>query len=225
MDLVADKETYLNMMGWRCVADLQMLGIPIHKPVAFEVMESADCWGECSSVVEGDATSYTVRVDRSLLDCAHEEGLRSTLYHELLHTIDACHGHDDLWLDYAAYVSRHLGVDIHVRDSMHDKGFGSGLTGKVVAVAPPKLTPARLRAANAGRAGKAGRAAKGSGLAAKGVASAATRGHAHPDRSDFRYLVQCATCGTVYGKNELTEAVLHPERLRCRCGGRVVRLR
>lgn len=198
MDLVADKQTYLNMVGWRCVADLQMLGIPIHKPDAFEVMDNPSCWGKCCGVTQGGKTTYTIQVDKSLLDCVHERGLRSTICHELLHTIDACHGHDDLWLGYAAYVSQRLDVDIRVTDSERDKGFGSGLTGKVVAVAPPRVTPTKL---------------------------AAARGQARPDRSDFRYLVQCASCGTVYGKNELTPAVLHPERLRCRCGGRIVRLR
>lgn len=43
--------------------------------------------------------------------------------------------------------------------------------------------------------------------------------------ADFPYLLQCEQCGKLIGRRKLTAVVRDPDRYRCRCGGRLKRIR
>lgn len=44
-----------------------------------------------------------------------------------------------------------------------------------------------------------------------------------PDTRPVRHLVVCQQCGRQFGRTRASALVLHPERYRCQCGGRLVR--
>lgn len=44
-----------------------------------------------------------------------------------------------------------------------------------------------------------------------------------PDQRPARYLVVCRSCGAEFPRARASALVLHPERYRCRCGGRLER--
>lgn len=46
-----------------------------------------------------------------------------------------------------------------------------------------------------------------------------------PGDGPARYLLVCARCGAEIGRSRRTAVVEHPERYRCRCGGRLERVR
>ena len=46
-----------------------------------------------------------------------------------------------------------------------------------------------------------------------------------PDEGPARYLLVCTRCGAEIGRSRRSAVVQHPERYRCRCGGRLERKR
>ena len=45
-----------------------------------------------------------------------------------------------------------------------------------------------------------------------------------PDVKPVRYILQCQQCGQEFRRAKASQLVQHPERYRCRCGGRLVRI-
>ena len=66
---------------------------------------------------------FAININVVLLDEKNDvEGLKNTIFHELLHTCPDCWNHGTKWKAYAAMVRRELGYNIQRTSSAEEKG-------------------------------------------------------------------------------------------------------
>lgn len=113
---------YLVAVATECMEHLDALGIQYGNVRDFTINTRAKSrWGQCAKRPDG----FYININEALCDGNHEDGLRATLFHELLHTCDGCMNHKSKWKDYADRVSKATGLKITRTDSAADKGFDS----------------------------------------------------------------------------------------------------
>lgn len=117
---MAGRQEYLESVAQQCIDDLEYLNIPYGHIYDFSINTRArKRWGQCKRTQNG----FTININERLLDGKHEEGLRNTIYHELLHTCPKSFNHGTKWKHYASIVRERLGYNIKRCDSEEEKGF------------------------------------------------------------------------------------------------------
>ena len=112
----------LDYYAIMCIRDLEIIGIELGKITKFTVNTRAKTrWGQC--VMYKDK-HYEININADLLrEEIPLDGLKSTIYHELLHTCKDCFNHGKQWSALAARVEKYYGVKVSRTDSAFDKGF------------------------------------------------------------------------------------------------------
>lgn len=114
----------LEMVAYECECELSYLRIPIGNIRGYTINRRATTrWGQCRKRPEG----YYININASLCDGKHDEGLRATLFHELIHTCPSCMNHGELWKHWATIVTEHTGLIVKRVDSCEDKGIDPNL--------------------------------------------------------------------------------------------------
>lgn len=112
----------LNAIANDCITELKNIGIePPH--ITFEVnTRAATRWGQCKKT----NGRYSISIASVLVDDkAPLNGLKSTIMHEVLHTMPNCMNHGNTWQDYADRVNKAYGYKVTRTDSYKDKGFAN----------------------------------------------------------------------------------------------------
>lgn len=114
-----DLQTYATI----CIAELWAIGIQPGKVTEFSVNKQAkNRWGQTCHKPDG---THTININYMLLDesvCESDFGLRNTLIHELLHTVDGCKGHKGKWEELANKVNANYGYGIKRCSTDEEKG-------------------------------------------------------------------------------------------------------
>ena len=115
---------YLNYVGRECETQLRSIDIPcgevmIYTPHSERRVE----WGECRNV---GSRKFIISINEVLLQKKYLNGLKSTLFHELLHTCPECYNHGSQWERYGVIVEKKLGISINQHDDYRDKGVSMG---------------------------------------------------------------------------------------------------
>ena len=114
----------LEQVAEECMYQLSYLRIPVGNVRGFTVNRRAiSRWGQCKQRPEG----YYINISSILCDGKHDDGLRSTIFHELIHTCPGCMNHGEKWKHWAAIVTEHTGLIIQRADSCEDKGVDRDL--------------------------------------------------------------------------------------------------
>lgn len=114
------EQARLNKTALECIKELDKLNIPYGFVNEFKINSRAKKrWGRASK--KGDI--YAIEISESLLDGEHNEGLKDTIFHELLHTCPNCMNHGSQWKQYAKKVNDTLGYNISRVSSAESKGF------------------------------------------------------------------------------------------------------
>ena len=104
----------------QCMNELDRIGIPYGNVIDVTINTRAKKrWGQCRKVPGG----FTININVVLLDEKNDvDGLRNTIFHELLHTCPDCWNHGTQWKAYAAMIHRELGYNIQRTSSAEEKG-------------------------------------------------------------------------------------------------------
>ena len=112
----------LDYYAIMCIRDLEVIGIELGKITKFSINTRAKKrWGQCVMFPD---KHYEININVNLLrEDIPLDGLKSTLYHELLHTCKNCFDHGKQWNAYAARVEQYYGIKVNRTESAYDKGF------------------------------------------------------------------------------------------------------
>lgn len=112
----------LNAIANDCITELKDIGIEPPR-ITFEVnSRAATRWGQCKKT----NGRYSISIASVLMDeKAPLNGLKSTIMHEVLHTMPNCFDHGTTWQRYADKVNKAYGYKVTRTDSYKDKGFTS----------------------------------------------------------------------------------------------------
>lgn len=104
----------------QCMNELDKIGVPYGNVIDVTINTRAKKrWGQCRKVPGG----FTININAVLLDEKNDvDGLKNTIFHELLHTCPGCWNHGTQWKVYAAIVFRKLGYNIKRTSSAAEKG-------------------------------------------------------------------------------------------------------
>ena len=104
----------------QCMNELDRIGIPYGNVIDVTINTRAKKrWGQCRKVPGG----FTININVVLLDEKNDvDGLRNTIFHELLRTCPDCWNHGTQWKAYAAMIRRELGYNIQRTSSAEEKG-------------------------------------------------------------------------------------------------------
>ena len=112
-------QDYLNQVAAECMATLDEIGIEYGDVRDFTINRRAcSRWGQCQRKPDG----FHININAILCDGKHDDGLRETLYHELLHTCRGCFNHGKEWKGLANVVKAHTGYMIMRANTNNDKG-------------------------------------------------------------------------------------------------------
>lgn len=110
-----------------CEEELDRVGIKYRTVRSWSVNTRAKCrWGQCKKLADG---TFEINIsERLLCDSADDISVKSTIIHELLHTIDGGFKHTGKWREAALKVnSVYPQYNIKRTDTAEEKGFGSAL--------------------------------------------------------------------------------------------------
>lgn len=104
-----------------CKNELDYLDIKYYNIQYVEVNTRAkNRWGQCRK--DNRNNTFSINLSNELLKTTDKD-IKDTLIHELLHTVDGCLNHGDMWKKYADKVNRAFGYNIKRRTSNEDKGL------------------------------------------------------------------------------------------------------
>lgn len=111
----------LNALANECISELLSIGIPIQTVKNWTVNTRAKSrWGLCRKVGEG---VYDISISAQLLDDNVDDmAVKTTIVHELLHTVPGGSGHTGKWKVFAEKVNRLLPYNIKRTTSYKEKG-------------------------------------------------------------------------------------------------------
>lgn len=113
MYCLAVGEKYQKLIK-ECVELLNKLNAPISKSVYFKLSSGYSRYGYCKRNVRAVNArernyEYTVAINKYLV---HDEDIKTTVIHELLHTIDDKLGHKGEWKKWATFVRNNTPYDV-----------------------------------------------------------------------------------------------------------------
>lgn len=98
-----------------CLDELADLGVPVSKSVYFRQGNGTRLWGCCylgKSTKRYSAYDYVVSINKNLFEA---KDIKTTVIHELLHTIDINCWHKGLWKKWADYITENSNYTITVK--------------------------------------------------------------------------------------------------------------
>jgi len=109
----------INRLFKECKDELTNLNVPYCNDSYITTCRRESAWGDCHKEDNG---SYRIRVSERLLT-TDEHSIKTTIIHELLHTVPGGHGHRGNWKRYAEYVSSNTNYNITRTTSSAEKGL------------------------------------------------------------------------------------------------------
>lgn len=104
-----NKAAYVEMMGRQCESDLRAIGIAISPVRSYSPnYRATNRAGACKLTRNentGWRTVFDINISDILCDGNHDLMLRSTLYHELVHTVNGCQNHGKLFQSICREIS------------------------------------------------------------------------------------------------------------------------
>lgn len=120
----------LNKVAKQCMEELASINIGDGFENVLEIKVNTRAkkrWGQCRRV----RGFYYININADLLDESTDlSGLKSTIIHELLHTLPGCLNHGATWNSYASKVNRELGYNIKRCSSDEEKGLSAEMIKK-----------------------------------------------------------------------------------------------
>jgi len=114
------KHEHLNEVAKECMEALEKIGIPYGNIVEFTVNTRAKRrWGQCVKKFDG----YHINITTRLCDGEHDEGLKNTIIHELLHTCPESMDHGKEWRRWSRIVNDRIGICIQPTNTSTEKGL------------------------------------------------------------------------------------------------------
>ena len=171
---------------------------------------------------QGKDGRYIIELSSKLYD-APELSCRQTLAHELIHTCDGCMNHGELFKKYADKMNRKYGYNIRRTNSAEEMGVeSSNENAKYIVVckkcgneirrtrqSPLTKNPSRYRCKCGGE------------LYLRGPSVQAVP---HQEKQ-AKYIIICTSCGTRFEREKMSSVVKATANYRCRCGGRLKRIK
>lgn len=116
----------LQAVANECMTEISTIGVPYGNVVEWKVNTRAQSrWGQCKRLTHN---RFSINISSRLLDERVDlVGLKNTIIHELLHTIEYSDGHRGAWAKWAGYVNRKLGYNIKRTSSADEKGVPTEL--------------------------------------------------------------------------------------------------
>ena len=123
-----DKNYYQRMISDSMLV-LDNLDIDYSKYIQWDTMKRNRTWGLCHN--HGNGT-YRIQITEKLIESHKDKAVMDTIIHELLHTVDGCHGHGGKWLSLANKVNANTEFNIKRLTSSEEKGIERVYKYKVV---------------------------------------------------------------------------------------------
>lgn len=111
----------LKKLIMECLSEEDALGIKYARNIKWSVSSSyIRKWGQCRKNPDGTCEITIAR--RLLEDAVSDETVKTTIHHELLHSIKECVGHGEKWKAYAEKLNKHYGYNIKRTADNEEKG-------------------------------------------------------------------------------------------------------
>ena len=124
---------YLLEVAEICKEELRVINIDFNESVEFKVNTRAKKrFGLCTYKNNLDCDFEIQITDRLLKNSSAIIGLKNTIIHELLHTVEGCMNHGKKWKSLADEVNRAYGYNIKRASSCAEKGIESEIVPKKV---------------------------------------------------------------------------------------------
>lgn len=115
-----------NLMTYaeECMEELDNLGIK-YRPARFKVLnKNVRRFGRCKKIYDDMFNEYEIEIRSVLLDEKNSiKGLKDTIIHELLHTVEGCMNHGKKWKKLASLVNEKYGYNVSRCNSYEEKGI------------------------------------------------------------------------------------------------------
>ena len=121
----------LMKLANECMKELDAIGIKYGNIVEWEINTRAKKrWGQCC---HKGGNNYSINISIRLLDDKVDDiATKTTILHELLHSVKECVGHGTEWKRYAYKVNKAYGYNIKRTTSYEEKGIERVVTPKMV---------------------------------------------------------------------------------------------
>ena len=115
----------LELLAKECMRELDTIGVEYGDIIQFKVNSRAKSrWGQCKKTEQG----YIIEISNDLLkDDVPNHATKSTLFHELAHSVDGCMNHGHKWLQIVDLINDCYGYNI-TTTSRSDEGDKKGAT-------------------------------------------------------------------------------------------------
>lgn len=112
----------LNNLFRECQVELDSLHIPYSPYIVIKPNYRAKHrWGQCKKLM---LDTYEINISADLLaDNVDDKATKTTIIHEMLHTVPGGNCHTGKWKQYANYVNSKLGYNITRTTSAAEKGL------------------------------------------------------------------------------------------------------
>ena len=106
-----------------CVELLKAIGIEgmDKKSYTVKIGRMTNSFGKCGHKV-GDLCNYTITISKYLVEGGSPEKLHNTIMHEVIHSVDGCHGHKGEWERVARMVNANYEYT-PIKRTGSDEGF------------------------------------------------------------------------------------------------------
>lgn len=111
----------LNEYVKECKNELDEIGIYYGTVLEYKINTRAKRkWGDCKRINDD---SFVISISEELLSKGTKRGIKQTIMHELLHTIDGCFNHQQKWKMIADYVNKKCNYDIQRTNTAEELGL------------------------------------------------------------------------------------------------------
>lgn len=112
----------LKKLVMECVREQGELGIKYSRNITWKVSTAyIRKWGQCRKKPDG---TYEITIaERLLRDSVDDDAIKDTIHHELLHSVEGCMNHGELWKRNAAKLNHGYGYSIKRTNDMDGKGI------------------------------------------------------------------------------------------------------
>ena len=185
----------LKKLAMECEAELQAIGITCGYVRNWSVNTRARSrWGQCKLISKG---IFDIDISARLLqDGTDVIAAKTTIIHELLHTVEGCQGHKGKWKELAELVGKaYPQYQIKRTSSYEEKGLSREDA--------PQQGSNLLRQEN--------------------QPSCSGQSHKAIREQQARYRITCTDCGARAYRQRASRLIQRPEDFRCgKCGGKLL---
>lgn len=196
--------------------------IPISKKIFPHIKVNSRAKSRFGRCIRENDGRFMIELSSRLYD-APEHSCRQTLAHELIHTCEGCMNHGELFRRYAEKMNRKYGYNIKRTNSAEEMGVESGSeNGKYIVVckkcgkeirrtrqSPLTKNPSQYRCVCEGELYLRGPSVQTSEAV----------------KRQAKYIIICTSCGARFEREKMSRVVSATANYRCRCGGRLKRIK